>query len=171
MNRQQKEQAINVLQNDFSAATGTFVVGVKGLTVKQLQELRKNLRAQGAKLKITKARLMRIASKDKEVVSDLDKYFKDQVGVVFSSKESNGTAKVLYDFAKKNEALKLVAGCMDQQLFDAATLKQVAQLPSREVLLAQLCGVLQAPATQLVIVLDMLAKKLESGASTAQENQ
>jgi len=171
MNRQQKEQVINVLQNDFSAANGTFVVGVKGLTVKQLQELRKNLRAQGAKLKITKARLMRIASKDKEVVSELDKYFKDQVGVVFSSKESNGTAKVLYDFAKKNEALKLVAGCMDQQLFDAPTLKQVAQLPSREVLLAQLCAVLQAPATQLVIVLDMLAKKLESGASTVQENQ
>lgn len=159
MNRQEKEQIIQSLKNDFNTAGTSFVVGIKGLTVAQLQNLRKGLRAQGGKLKITKARLMKLAIQDNADVSSLDPFLKNQIGVVFAGKEPSGIAKVLNDFAKKNGALDLVAGCIEKQLYDKSLIKRIAELPSREVMLARLCGVLAGPITKLAVVVDMIAKK------------
>lgn len=104
MNRQEKSQVIETLKTDLSHSKAAFLVGVKGLTVSQLQSLRKDLRNQGGKLKITKARLMRIASENtSEACSELNPFFKDQIGIVFANNEPNSIAKVLYDFSRKME--------------------------------------------------------------------
>ncbi len=165
MNRQEKEQVIQSLKNDFNSSGASFVVGVKGLTVSQLQNLRKGLRAQGGKLKITKPRLMKLAVQDNADVSALDPFFKNQIGVVFAGKEPSKIAKILNDFAKNNGALELVAGCVEKQLYDKPLIKRIAELPSREVLLARLCGVLAGPITKLAVVVDMIAKKKAEQAS------
>jgi large subunit ribosomal protein L10 len=162
MNREQKESVIQELKNDFSQSQGTFVVGVKGMTVTQLQKLRKDLRAQGGKLKITKARLMKIATDDNKAIEALQPFFKEQIGVVFSKQEPSAIAKVLFNFAKKNEALSLVAGTLESQLLDAKTIGKIAQLPSREVLLAQVCGALNMVMVKFLLTMKAIeAKKQE----------
>ncbi len=153
MNREQKESVVRELQSDFSQSQGTFVVGVKGMTVAQLQNLRKDLRSQGGKLKITKARLMRIATDDNKAVEELQPFFKEQVGVVFAKNESSAVAKVLFNFAKKNEVLRLVAGTVDAQFLDASAIGKIAQLPSREVLFGQVCGVLNMVIVKMMLTL------------------
>lgn len=160
MNRQEKELVIKSLKNEFAQSNAAFLVGVKGLTVADLQKLRKDLRSNGGSLKITKARLMRIAAEN-DGSQDLNPFFKDQVGLVFSKNEPSSVAKVLYNFSKTKEALKLIAGVVESQLYDKQLLAEFAQLPSKEVLLAQLCGTLKAPIVKLAVVLDMITKKLE----------
>lgn len=165
MNREQKELVIQELKNDFSQSSGAFLVGVKGMTVSQLQGLRKDLRSQGGKLKITKARLMRIATTDNESVEKLQPFFKEQIGVVFAMKEPSSVAKVLFNFAKKNEIFHLVAGALEKELLDAKAIQKIAQLPSREVLLSQLCGVLRMTIVKVLLTL----KAIENQKSAQQQ--
>lgn len=159
MNRQQKQEVVESLKTNFAENDGVFVVNFQGLTVAQMQKLRGQLRKKGGKLKVAKGRLMRRAAGDDECMLQLAPQFKGQVGLVFAS-DSAAIAKVLYDFSKDNEALRLIAGCMDAQLVDSEAMGRIALLPSKEVLLAQLCGGLNAPITGLVSVLSQLPTKL-----------
>jgi large subunit ribosomal protein L10 len=162
MNRQQKEDVVGLFQKDFLANKGTFFVNYSGLTVGQMQQLRRQLREKGGALKIAKMRLVRRALANIEGVDGLLSHCKNQLGVVFAydANEVSGVAKALSDFAKKNESLGLVIGCMDSQLLDKTAIVRIASLPSKEVLLAQLCGTLNAPLTSLVYGLNSMIVKL-----------
>jgi large subunit ribosomal protein L10 len=155
MNRDQKAHVIETFKNDFQNSTASFVIGYKGLTVKQLQTLRKELRQQKGKFKVAKGRLIKRAVEGMEGISELSPYFKEQIGVVFALQEPPQVAKVLHDFAKKNEGLRLVAGFFDEHVVSSAAIEKIASLPSREVLLAQVCGTLEAPISNLARVLNM----------------
>jgi large subunit ribosomal protein L10 len=160
MNREQKAVVIESLKDDFSKSQASFVIEYKGLTVKQLQSLRKELGSHKGTFRVAKARLIKCAVDGMSGVSDLSPYFKEQVGVVFVNNEAPQVAKVLQDFSKKNEALKLIAGYFDAQIVSSDTIGRIASLPSREVLLGQICGTLQAPITKLAIVLNMQMVRL-----------
>jgi large subunit ribosomal protein L10 len=162
MNRQQKESVVELFHKDFLANKGTFFVNYSGLTVGQMQQLRRQLREKGGALKIAKMRLVRRALANVEGVDGLLSYCKNQVGVVFAhdASEISGVAKALSDFSKKNESLGLIVGCMDANILDKTAITRIASLPSREVLLAQLCGTLNAPLTSLVYGLNSMIVKL-----------
>jgi large subunit ribosomal protein L10 len=161
MNRQQKELVVQLLRERFSHSPASFIVGYKGLTVNQLQQLRSALRTRGAALKVAKARLMKLAVGDLEDSQALTPYLKDQIGIVFvSDKSPTGVAKVLNDFAKDHEALRLVGGTIEGAFVDQSAIGRIASLPSKEVLLAQLCGTLQAPISRMVFVLSMQLAQL-----------
>ena len=162
MNRQQKESVVESLQKDFLANKATFFVNYSGLTVAQMQQLRRGLREKGGSLKIAKMRLVKKALANVEGIDELLPYCKNQLGVVFAydSNEISGIAKTLNDFSKKNEALGLVVGCLDAQLLDKSAISRIATLPSKEVLLAQLCGTLNAPITSLMYGLNSVIVKL-----------
>ncbi len=160
MNRQQKETLIDNLQKDFSASEAAYLVGVRGLSVNATQELRSKLREKGAVLKIAKMRLFKRAIVDNGALNDFFAQLQDQRGVVFVYEEPASVAKVLYDFAKSNEHLSLVLGYVDQEILDVEGIKYIALLPSREVLLAQVLGTMQAPVTQFVGILRMLLVRL-----------
>jgi large subunit ribosomal protein L10 len=160
MNRQQKELVVQLFRERFSESPATFIVGYKGLTVNQMQELRSKLRAHGGALKVAKARLMKLAVGDLEDTQALMPHFKDQIGVVFASDESPAVAKVLSDFAKDNEALRLVIGSINGTLVDQSAIVRIASLPSKEVLLAKLCGTLKAPMQRMVSTLNMQVVQL-----------
>ncbi len=98
--------------------------------------------------------------KDLEDAAEVRPFFKDQIGLVFAKNESPAVAKVLYEFSKKNDALKLIIGRMDSHILDAQTVGRIASLPSREVLLGQVCGTLKAPIQGLASVLNTLVLKL-----------
>lgn len=162
MNRQQKESVVELLHKDFLLNKGTFFVNYSGLSVVQMQQLRRRLREKGGALKIAKMRLVKRALADVESVEGLLSYCKNQVGVVFAydAAEVSGVAKALNDFSKKNEALGLVVGCVDARLLDKMAISRIASLPSREILLAQVCGTLNAPLTSFVYGLNSMLVKL-----------
>lgn len=160
MNRQEKLTVVSDLQDSFTGSAASFVVNYQGLTVSQMQSLRRGLRQHGAEFKVAKARLVKLAVSNMDGVDNLIPYLKEQIGIVFAEHEVSSVAKTLHDFAKKNEAFKLVAGRMDRMTLTANDVVRIAMLPSREVLLAQICATLQAPSVRLVRVLNGVTLKL-----------
>lgn len=160
MNRQEKEVVVQDFKADFEQARAAFLVNYCGLPVSALQALRKDLRGVGGSFKITKARLLRIAAQDHKEFEELQDYFKGQVGLVFAHQDVAGVAKNVIDFSKKNEKLSVVAGIFEGSLVTKEQIVFIASLPSREVLLAQLLGGLQAPISGFVRCLNMMLVKL-----------
>ena len=160
MNRQQKENVVEFLKNNFQASQASFLVGYKGLNVAQVLNLRKKLRNQGASFKVAKVTLMKRVANDVPSIEELVPFFKDQVALVFAQQESPAIAKILYDFAKEHKQLTVLGGCMDSVVLSQESVKLLASLPSKEVLLAQVCGTIKAPITGLVQVLNALLVRL-----------
>lgn len=156
MNRQEKQVVIESLKDSFSGCSAMFLVGVEGLTVGQFQSLRKGLREQGGKMQVAKNTLLKVAAEEVDAVKALSPHFSKQLAVVFATQESPAVAKVLFDAAKDNENLKIVAGSLEGEVIDAAKIKFLATLPSREQLLGQLCGTLMAPIAAHVRLLNMV---------------
>lgn len=159
MNRQQKEALVKNLETRFASSSAAFLVNYQGLTVTQMQTLRFALDEQGGTVKVAKNRIAKLALKDLDGCKGLTDDMKGQLAFVFASNEMTSVAKVLADFAKENKALEIVAGCAESHLFDAQAVQRLAALPSREVLLAQLCGVLNGPITSFVMVLRQVIVK------------
>lgn len=162
MNRQQKEAAINVVKDLFAKNQAAFLVGYQGLTVAHLHSLRKDLRKVGGTFKVTKARLMRIAAENIQGCEDFSKQFKNQIGIVFVKQEVPAVAKTIVTFAKQNEQLNVISGFFESRTISKQEIENLASIPSKEILLAQLMGTLQAPAAALVRTLDALVTKLQS---------
>jgi large subunit ribosomal protein L10 len=161
MNRQQKKVFVSKLQAQLSSTESSLMVGYQGLTVAQMQRLRRGLRAVGGEFKISKARLLKKAIDENSQEKELLPFCKGQVGIVLVNKSSQTPAvlKVLYNFSKEHEALTLVAGASESKFLDSAMMKALATLPSREVLLAMVCGTLKAPITKLAYVLQQVSEK------------
>lgn len=160
MNLKQKKDLVDSLKKAFKEHEALFLVGYKGLTVADMQQLRSGLRKKGATLKVTKARLMKKAAEGVSEGEVLLPLFKDQIALVFASQESPGVAKVLRDFAKEHEALHILAGSYEQELLDESTINRFALLPSKEVLLAQVCSSVQAPLVGFTVLLKLMVLKL-----------
>lgn len=159
MNREEKTRVMQSLRKDFEKTEAAFLVGVQGLTVSQLQGLRRDLRGAHSHLKIAKARLMKKAVDGLEGIDQMGSFFKTQVGLVFVEKEAPVVAKVLRNFAKENEALKLVVGYIDDRIYDRQSIERIASIPSREILLSQFAALLNAPVAQFARVLRQVAEK------------
>lgn len=166
MNREQKELVVKGLKDNFSKSQAAFLVSCKGLTVNDFQSLRKELRSNGAVLKVAKDRLVKRALDGIAGMEDLRPFLKDQLAVVFADKDATTVAKTLRDFGKKVEIFSVVAGYAESQLIDKNTFNVLASIPSREVLLAQLCGLLKSPMTKLALTVKVLAD--QKGAASKQ---
>lgn len=159
MSRQVKESIIRSLKDTLAASQASFVVDYKGLDVSNMQSLRSQLREKGGALKVAKVTLMKLAMQDVIEGEVLTPYLQEQVALVFAHQEAPEIAKVLNAFAK-DEKISLVAGCFEEKLLDKQAIRILASLPSREVLLAQVCGAMQAPTTNLVVLLNMMTTRL-----------
>jgi len=124
----------------------------RGLNVQQLDSLRKQLREQEAEYKIYKNSLLKRAVAEVGL-TDLVPYLEGPTAIALGKNDPTALAKVLSNYAKENKQLVIKGGVVEGKVFDAALIKSLAALPSREVLLAQLLGGLQAPITGLVNVL------------------
>lgn len=144
MNRQEKENEIKSLRDDLSASQAMFLIKIQGMSVDQIYNLRKGLFEQGGKLRVAKNTLAKIAIKSMPQ-NDLQDFFTDQIAIVFAMKEAPDVAKVIEKVAGENEKLSIVAGCIESKVIDREMIKFLATIPPRPVLLAQLCGAVQAP--------------------------
>jgi large subunit ribosomal protein L10 len=154
MNRQEKEHVIESLVSNLAKGGASFLVNYRGLTVSEMSDLRKKLRKDGGKLQVAKVTLIRQAVKGVSVVEGLNSLLGDQVALVFAHDAPPAVAKTLYNFSKEHEKLKIIGGCFESSVLTEDLVKEIATLPSREVLLAQLIGTLNAPITRLVQVLN-----------------
>ena len=171
MNREEKELVVQGLKEKISQSEASFLINCRGLTVNQMQQLRRQLYEKNGSLKVAKARLMKRAVDGVDGVDGLTDYFRDQVGLVFADQEATEVAKVLRDFSKRNNSLELVAGYFDDQVLVAEHVARIASLPSREVLLGQVAGVLKAPITKLANVLHVMPSRLALALKQVEEKK
>lgn len=160
MNRVQKEAVITALRNDFRSAGASFLVEYQGATVELLKQFRTKLRSNDAKFKVAKARLMRLAASDLPGADLFSQQFANQVGLVFASGDVSAAAKDVAAFAKDHESIKILAGYFEQNYLSEAEVVYLAMLPSRDVLLGQVVGTIQAPIAMFVRLLGLLIVRL-----------
>ena len=158
--KEEKSIMIDHLLQKVNASPFLFVVDYAGLTVDKFEELRKRLRGAGAELHVYKNTLVKKAAERAQLPAELSTALTGQTAVVTGEKDVCAAAKVMKNFSGEFERPKMKAGVLDGKYLSPDGIKVLADLPSREVLLAQLLGVLQAPASQLVRLLNEPAASL-----------
>ncbi len=159
MKREEKSEVVSSFSERLKKAKGIIVAEYSGLKVSELTEIRRELRKNDSEFKIVKNRLARIAMKDTEW-SVLDSFLKGPLGIALSDLDPVTLSKVLTKYSETYPALKLKAGVVSGKVIDVKGLQALSKLPSKEELYAKLLGTLQAPASNLVRVLNALPQKL-----------
>jgi large subunit ribosomal protein L10 len=149
--RAEKAQEIASLSEKFGRAKAAFLVDYKGMTVEQVTLLRKQLVPVESEMKVVRntlaVRALMDHPKSEAAIKDS---FVGTNAVVFAYGDASASAKALADFAKGVELLQLKVGVMEGQKLDTNRIKALANLPSKDVLRAQLLGTLQAPMSKFV---------------------
>ena len=158
--KEQKSIMIEHLLQKVNTSPFLFVVDYGGLTVDKFEELRKRLRGAGAEVHVYKNNLLKKAAERAQLPGELTAVLAGQTAVVTGARDVCAAAKVMKTFAAEFEKPKMKAGVLDGKYLSADGIKVLADLPAREVLLAQLLGVLQAPAGHLVRLLNEPAASL-----------
>ena len=147
MARPEKVAVVEEIRTKVAEADATVLTEYRGLTVHELANLRGSLRATGTEYKVFKNTLARraVAGGDLESVADL---FEGPVAIAFVRGDAAAAAKALREFGKDNPALILKGGLLGNRVITPKELDALADLPSREVMLAQVAGTFQAPLTK-----------------------
>lgn len=148
LNKQEKGQLIADLKEKFSRAKTVVFTDYKGMTVAELTELRSLLKKSSLDYGIVKNTLARIASRDTAVEVAADA-FKGPVGVAIGYDDPVLVVKKVLEFTKTHEKLQVKGAVVEGKLCEQREVKEIAALPSREVLLSMLAGVLQAPLSKM----------------------
>jgi len=151
MNKQKKQEYINVMKDQFDKSESVIVTHYQGLTVSQLDDLRSKMREHGIMFKITKNRITKLAL-EKTKCKDLSNLFTGPTAVALS-KDAITTAKILTNFSKENQNLKILGGIMGGDILDVAGVKNVATLPTLDEARAQIVGILRSPAQKIASIL------------------
>ena len=163
LNRNEKAAVIEGVSAQAAKSQTLAIAEYRGLTVESLNKLRVDARSKGVYLHVLKNTLARraVAGTPFEVASE------SMVGPLIYgfSEDAVAAAKVIADFAKGNDKLVLKAGAYAGKALDAEGLKALASVPSKEVLLSQIAGLLKSPVQRTAAVLAALAKKREEGAT------
>ncbi len=165
LNRSEKEAVISEVTTLAAQAQTLVIAEYRGITVADMTKLRNKARSTGVTLSVLKNTLARraVAGSQFEVVAD------QMTGPLIYgfSVDAVAAAKVVAEFAKTNDKLVIRAGVYGGKALDANGVKQLASIPSKEVLLAQLCGLLMSPMSRTAVVLGALAAKKGEGEAVA----
>lgn len=158
MDRSQKEKLIASLNKTFKDAELVVITQQAGLTVSEVTDLRRQMRAAGASFRVAKNRLTRRALEGTRF-QYLSTMFKGPTAIAFS-RDPVAAAKVAVGFANRNEKLTIVGGGLGERSLDVASVKALATLPSLSKMRAKLLGLIAAPATKLATVINAPASQL-----------
>lgn len=154
MKRSDKESFVAEFRERLDRSPVMYLTDFTGLNVKSMTDLRQKLKESGAEYVVAKNRLM-VRALEGSDLPDLSEALTGPTGVVFGYEDVVATAKALSEFAKAHDdrpAFKI--GVLDNKILDAAQLEKLAMLPSREQLLAQVVGAMQAPMSALVAAME-----------------
>lgn len=167
MARADKQAAVAEIADEFSASVGAVLTEYRGLTVKELKDLRRSLGAN-ADYAVVKNTLAKIAAKNSGI-DGFDDLLTGPTAIAFIKGDVVETAKGLRDFAKANPNLVIKGGVYEGKTLDAAEVAKLADLESREVLLAKLAGAMTASLSQALYAFNALPSKAAQLAAALQE--
>ncbi|MCL5781321.1 MAG: 50S ribosomal protein L10 [Firmicutes bacterium] len=172
----QKAVMLEEIKEKMSSAQVTILADFRGISVAKITDLRSRLRKAGSEMKVAKNTIAGIAAKEIGV-EGLDQYLEGPTVFTFGVEDPVAPAKILSDFAREvKQGVDIKAGILEGKVIDASGVKALADLPSREVLLAKVLGGMQAPMygfasvlaanlRNLVYVLDQVRQQKEGQAS------
>jgi large subunit ribosomal protein L10 len=158
VDRAAKKELVTTLNSAFTGTNVVVVAHYSGLTVAQMQTLRKQMKLAGASVKVAKNRLARIALEGTDVASIAPLLIGPTL-IAFSN-DPVAAPKVANDFAKTHEKFVILGGAMGKTALDVNGVKQLASLPSLDELRARIVGLVQAPATKIAQLVNAPAAKL-----------
>ena len=158
LRRAQKAAMVEELNEKLKRAKAVVLTGFKGLESNDMNELRRKLREAGVEYKVVKNTLIRLASKDTPLEEIKDKIIENNA-LAITYEDPVALAKTLVEFEKKFEPFKLKTGFVEGKLIPPEKLQELAKLPSREVLLAQLLGTMNAVPRNFVSLLHGIIAK------------
>jgi len=158
MNKQQKQTYISEMTAQFENSEAVLVTHYQGLNVKQLDELRKQMREYGIQFKITNNRITKLALKNSKC-KDLANLFSGPTAVALSE-DAISSAKILTKFSKENKNLKILGGIMGKDILDIAGVAKVATLPTLDEARAKIVGILRSSAQKIASILLAPASKI-----------
>ena len=159
MERAQKAEAIKVIRDRFDRMSSAVFLDFTGMTVEEVSKLRDVFRAKGIEYKVVKNKLVQQALADKAWSKGLTPVLKGMTGVAWSFEEPSAAARVVKDFVKDNEKLKVKAGLLDGQVLDSKQVEhQLATLPSKDEARAMLLATMIAAPQRFVMLLNAPAR-------------
>ena len=148
-----KRETIDDLRAELDASRAMIVSEYRGLTVKEISEIRRALRKQNVTYRVVKNRLMRIAAQDNAAAEALSPLLVGPTAIAFGTDEA-ATAKAVLDATRPYKIVKITGGVLGSRAIDANSVTRLAALPSREVLLAEALGAIVAPMSTVAGLFD-----------------
>lgn len=148
-----KEGLVAEIKDRFANSEAVIMADYRGLSVKEMQQLRVKVREVGGDIKVYKNSLTEIAIREL-ALPNMDEYLQGPTAFVFIAEDAVAPAKALTAFAKEHQALELKGGFVQNQVVNADGVKAIATLPSREELIAKLLGTMQNPIVGFARVLN-----------------
>ena len=148
-----KRETIDDLRAELDASRAMIVSEYRGLTVKEISEIRRALRKQNVTYRVVKNRLMRIAAQDNAAAEALTPLLVGPTAIAFGTDEA-ATAKAVLDATRPYKIVKITGGVLGSRAIDASSVGRLAALPSREVLLAEAVGAIVAPMSTVAGLFD-----------------
>lgn len=170
MPKPEKIEAVAEMAKLFESSGSLFITDYQGLNVADMTELRRNLRTNNVKYLIAKNTLLKLAAQ-KAGVKDIDEHFIGPTAVAFTSDDPAAAAKVLNDSFKDKELPRMKVFVVDQQVYEGAEIKRLADLPPKDVLLSQLVAAVESPLTELVGSLDGFFRSLVGSIDALKEKK
>ena len=155
----EKAQTIEDLTRKLQDSKGAVLLDYRGLNVADITSLRRELRAEEVEFQVAKNTLLRIAAQRAQMTVDPE-LLTGPTAIAFGWRDEIGPARMLTDFARRNRVVEVKGGIVGGRSLDRDQIERVAQLPGREVLLARLLGVLQAPMSKTLGVLQAPAREV-----------
>ncbi|ETI87387.1 50S ribosomal protein L10 [Clostridium butyricum] len=156
-NRSLKEAKVAEIKEKLEKANSVVLSQYQGLTVEEDTVLRKNLREAGVEYKVYKNTLVILAAKELGLEGIVE-YLEGPVAIAFGYEDVTVAARVLNDFAKDHKRLELKAGIVEGEIYDTDKIKQLATIPSKEVLIAKLLGSIKSPISSFARVINAIAE-------------
>ncbi len=170
MKRENKEKVVAELKEKFESSQLGIIADYSGLNVKQVTELRKQIKETGSEMKVIKNTLAAIASKGTGF-EKLDDHLQGPVSFTFCYDDPVAPAKVLVDFSANNPALEIKGGIWDSNVISIDEIKKLSKVPPREVLLSKMLSSMKAPVSKTVNVLGGVLIKFMNVLKAIEENK
>jgi len=151
MNKERKKTYVEEMKNFFNKNSSVFVTHYQGLSVKQIDELKSEMRKHGILFKITKNRITKLALEGTKF-KKLENLFSGPTAVAFSD-DAISSAKILTKFAKKNSNLKIIGGIMEEEPLSVEDVAKIATLPTLDEARSNIVGILTSSAQKIMSIL------------------
>jgi large subunit ribosomal protein L10 len=152
ISRSKKEEVVLEVEKRLEKSLSAVFVNYKGIDVPSLEKMRNDFRKEDVDFKVIKKTLLQLILKKKNIIADIDA-LEGQIAVIFANKDEISAAKSAHTFSKENDKLEILAGIFSNEYVDRSQVVALAQVPSRDELLAKMVGSMNAPVSGFVNVL------------------